>query len=42
MALFFHSDEVDQQIPFTEAVQITENALRDTVSPKVSMHRANG
>jgi ornithine cyclodeaminase/alanine dehydrogenase-like protein (mu-crystallin family) len=34
MALFFHSDEVDQQIPFKEAVQITENALRDTVSPK--------
>lgn len=34
MALFFHSDEVDQQIPFKEAVQITENALRDMVSPK--------
>ena len=34
MALFFHSDEVDQKIPFKEAVQITENALRDTVSPK--------
>ena len=34
MALFFHSDEVDQSIPFKEAVQITENALRDVVSPK--------
>ncbi len=34
MALFFHSDEVDQLIPFTEAVSITENALRDLVSPK--------
>ena len=34
MALFFHSDEVDQLIPFSEAVSITENALRDTVSPK--------
>jgi ornithine cyclodeaminase/alanine dehydrogenase-like protein (mu-crystallin family) len=34
MALFFHSDEVDQQIPFKEAVQITENALRDMVSPR--------
>ena len=27
MALFFHSDDVDQMIPFKEAVQITENAL---------------
>ena len=34
MALFFHSDEVDQQLPFKEAVQITEDALRDMVSPK--------
>ncbi len=34
MALFFHSDEVDQLIPFTEAVTITESALRDMVSPK--------
>lgn len=34
MALFFHSDEVDQLISFTEAVAITENALRDMVSPK--------
>lgn len=34
MALFFHSDEVDQLIPFPEAVTITENALRDLVSPK--------
>ena len=34
MALFFHSDDVDQLIPFKEAVQITEFALRDLVSPK--------
>lgn len=34
MALFFHSDDVDQLIPFKEAVQITELALRDLVSPK--------
>lgn len=34
MALFFHSDEVDQQIAFKEAVLITENALRDMVSPR--------
>ena len=34
MALFFHSDDVDQLIPFPEAVAITENALRDLVSPK--------
>lgn len=34
MALFFHSDEVDQLISFPEAVAITENALRDLVSPK--------
>jgi len=34
MALFFHSDDVDQLIPFKEAVQITENALRDMVSPR--------
>lgn len=34
MALFFHSDEVDHLIPFKEAVEITENALRDMVSPK--------
>ena len=33
MALFFHSDDVDQLIPFKEAVQITENALRDMISP---------
>src|SRR5258705_9671962 len=32
MALFFHSDDVDQLIPFKEAVQITENALRDMIS----------
>ena len=29
---FFHSDDVDQLIPFKEAVQITENALRDMIS----------
>lgn len=34
MALFFHSDDVDQLIPFKEAVQITENALRDLASPQ--------
>ena len=34
MALFFHSDEVDQLIPFKEAVEITENALRDMISPR--------
>ena len=33
MALFFHSDEVDQLIPFKEAVHITEAALRDFGSP---------
>ena len=32
MALFFHSDDVDRLIPFKEAVAITENALKDTVS----------
>ena len=32
MPLFFHSDDVDQLIPFNEAVQITENALRDMIS----------
>jgi alanine dehydrogenase len=32
MALFFHSDDVDQLIPFKEAVQITEHALRDMIS----------
>ncbi|MGH7927717.1 MAG: hypothetical protein ACREQV_07970, partial [Candidatus Binatia bacterium] len=34
MALFFHSDEVDQLIRFKEAVEITENALRDMISPE--------
>lgn len=34
MALFFHSDDVDQLIQFKEAVQITEAALRDLVSPE--------
>ncbi len=32
MALFFHSDDVDQLIPIKEAVQISENALKDLVS----------
>jgi hypothetical protein len=34
VALFFHSDDVDQLIPFQEAVQITEAALRDLVSSR--------
>jgi hypothetical protein len=50
MALFFHSDEVDQLIPFKEAVEITENALRDLVSPqgvnaprkRLNLHREIG
>ena len=33
MALFFHSDEVDEFIPFREAVTIAENALRDLNTP---------
>jgi len=33
MALFFHSDEVDQLISVKDAVQITEAALKDLVSP---------
>ena len=33
MALFFHSDEVDEFIPFREAVAIAENALRDLNTP---------
>ena len=33
MALFFHSDEVDEFIPFTESVAICENALRDLKTP---------
>ena len=32
MALFFHSDDVDQMIPVKEAVAITERALRDMSS----------
>ncbi len=50
VALFFHSDDVDQLIPFKEAVQITENALRDMVSPRgvnaprkrLNLHRDTG
>jgi len=34
VALFFHSDDVDQLIPFKDAVAITESALRDLVSPQ--------
>jgi hypothetical protein len=33
VALFFHSDEVDEFIPFREAVAIAENALRDLNTP---------
>ena len=33
MALFCHSDDVDRLISIKEAVQITENALRDMISP---------
>jgi ornithine cyclodeaminase/alanine dehydrogenase-like protein (mu-crystallin family) len=33
MALFFHSDDVDQMIPIKDAVQIAESALRDMTSP---------
>jgi len=50
MALFFHSDEVDQLIPFKEAVSITEQALRDMISPggvcaprkRLNLHREIG
>jgi len=50
VALFFHSDDVDQLIPFKEAVEITENALRDLVSPqgvnaprkRLNLHREIG
>jgi alanine dehydrogenase len=34
MALFFHSDDVDNFIPFKEAVSIAEDALKDLRSPK--------
>jgi ornithine cyclodeaminase/alanine dehydrogenase-like protein (mu-crystallin family) len=33
VALFFHSDEVDEFIPFTEAVAIAEKALQDLKTP---------
>ena len=33
MALFFHCDDVDRMIPIKEAVEITENALRDMIPP---------
>ena len=34
MALFFHSDDVDDLIPFKEAVSIAEDALKDLRSSK--------
>lgn len=34
MALFFHSDDVDQLISFKDAVEITESALCDLLSPR--------
>src|ERR1041384_6127255 len=34
MALFFHSDDVDQMISFKDAVEITESALCDLLSPR--------
>ena len=40
MALFFHSDDVDQLIPIKEAVAITENALRDMISPEWGLRAA--
>ena len=48
MALFFHSDDVDQLISVREAVEITENALKDLVSPngvnaprkRLNLHRS--
>ena len=50
MALFFRSDDVDEMIPIKEAVAITENALRDLVSPngvnaprkRLNLHRNVG
>ena len=50
MALFFHSDDVDQMIPIKDAVQITEDALRDMISPagvcaprkRLNLHRNIG
>ena len=47
MALFFHSDEVDELILFREAVAIAENALQDLKTPagvnaprkRLNMHR---
>jgi ornithine cyclodeaminase/alanine dehydrogenase-like protein (mu-crystallin family) len=50
MPLLFHSDDVDQLIPLREAVQITESALRDSISPhgvnaprkRLNLHRELG
>jgi ornithine cyclodeaminase/alanine dehydrogenase-like protein (mu-crystallin family) len=50
VAWFFHSDDVDGLIAFKEAVAITENALRDLVSPqgvnaprkRLNLHREIG
>lgn len=50
MALFFHSDDVDQMIATRDAVEITEKALRDMISPngvcaprkRLNLHRNVG
>lgn len=50
MALFFHSNDVDQMIPIKEAVRITEDALRDMITPsgvcaprkRLNLHRKVG
>ncbi len=50
MALFFHSDDVDWMISIEEAVQITEQALQDMISPsgvcaprkRLNLHRNIG
>ena len=34
MALFFHSQDVDELVPFPDAVAITEAALKKTVTPE--------
>ena len=42
MALFFHSDDVDPMIPIKDAVQITEDALRDMIAPAGVARHASG
>jgi len=50
MALFFHSDDVDQMIPIKDAVEITEKALCDMISTsgvcaprkRLNLHRTVG